>query len=75
MQVLMMDAGGKTSNFQGGIRVNAFVSGGLIPPHMRGSKLSGLSTVWDWYATFAHIAQVDPTDHVAASAGLPGVHS
>lgn len=75
MQVLKMTAGGKTSNFQGGIRVNAFVSGGVVPLHMRGSKLSGLSTVWDWYATFADIAQIDTTDHVAASAGLPAIDS
>ena len=66
---------GKTSNFQGGIRVNAFVSGGLIPAPMRGKRLNGLGAVWDWYATFAELAGVDPTDHMAAAAGLPGVDS
>ena len=40
--------GGKTSNYQGGIRVNAFASGGLIPSAMRGKKLEGLGAVWDW---------------------------
>jgi arylsulfatase I/J len=39
--------GGKTSNWQGGIRVNAWAGGGLIPPAMRGSKLTGLAAVWD----------------------------
>jgi len=33
--------------------VNAFVSGGVIPPSMRGHKLEGLVALWDWYATFA----------------------
>ena len=45
--------GGKACNFEGGIRVNAFVSGGVIPPSMRGHKLEGLVALWDWYATFA----------------------
>ena len=42
---------------------------------MRGSKLEGLGAVWDWYATFAQLAGVDPTDHAAAAAGLPPVDS
>ena len=41
--------GGKGSNFQGGIRVNAFVSGGFIPEAARGRKLGGLVALWDWY--------------------------
>tara|TARA_B110000208_G_scaffold61718_1_gene80170 strand:+ start:64 stop:1842 length:1779 start_codon:yes stop_codon:yes gene_type:complete len=67
--------GGKASNWQGGIRVNAFVSGGLIPIAARGTKLTGLATAWDIYGTFAHLAGVDPTDHKAAAAGLPPVDS
>lgn len=67
--------GGKTSNFQGGIRVNAWASGGLIPAPMRGRKLEGLGAVWDWYATFAELAGVDPADRSAAAAGLPPVDS
>lgn len=30
---------------------------------------------WDWYATFASLAGVDPTDHRAAAAGLPPIDS
>merc|ERR1712137_1232352 len=63
--------GGKFSNFEGGVRVNAFVNGGFVPSVRRGSKLEGLATGWDWYATYAALAGVDPTDHLAASAGLP----
>ncbi|CAJ1417747.1 unnamed protein product, partial [Effrenium voratum] len=63
--------GGKFSNFEGGIRVNALVSGGRVPPARRGSKLEGFVTAWDWYASFAGLAGVDPTDHRAQAAGLP----
>jgi len=67
--------GGKFSNFEGGIRVNAFVTGGIVPMSRRGSKLEGLITGWDWYATFAGLAGADPTDHQAAQAGLPPIDS
>ena len=33
---------------QGGIRVNAFVSGGLVPGPMRGTKLDGYVAMADW---------------------------
>ena len=42
--------GTKMHNWQGGIRVNGFASGGAIPPPMRGAKLPGLFAVWDWRA-------------------------
>lgn len=59
------------------MRVNAWVSGGAIPASQQGKKLTGLTTIWDWYRTFAAIAGVDPTDHAAAEAKLPpveGIH-
>ena len=30
---------------------------------------------WDWYATYAGLAGVDPTDHRAEAAGLPPIDS
>ena len=45
--------GSKTTNWQGGIRVNAFVSGGLLKtaaPDMIGRKLDGFVHVCDWCA-------------------------
>ena len=39
--------GGKHSNFEGGVRTNAFVSGGLIPAAMRGKTLDALVGVED----------------------------
>ena len=41
--------GGKLSNWDGGIRSSAFVSGGLLPSSVRGTKLTGLMAGWDWY--------------------------
>ena len=68
--------GTKMANWQGGIRVNAFVSGGWLQsnfPHMIGKKLDGLVSIADYYSTVAALAGVDPTDHRAAAAGLPPV--
>lgn len=67
--------GGKGSNWEGGVRVNAWVSGGFVPTAMRGQKLDGLTAVWDWYATFAFLGGVDPTDHRAQVANLPPIDS
>lgn len=64
--------GGKFTNFDGGIRVVAFISGGYIPENMRGTSLDGLMASWDWYATFASLAGVSNTfDARALEAGLP----
>jgi len=62
--------GGKASNFEGGVRVNSFVAGGALPAKVRGTKKEGLSTLWDWYGTFAAIAGVDPHDERAVRANL-----
>merc|ERR1712110_421244 len=67
--------GGKMSNWEGGIRVNAWASGGLLPKAVRGTKTEGLMAGWDWYATYAALAGVDPTDHKAAAASLPPIDS
>merc|ERR1712070_1370464 len=67
--------GGKMSNWEGGIRVNAFATGGFLPKAVRGTKQEGLMTGWDWYATYAALAGVDPTDHKATAAKLPPIDS
>jgi len=59
---------------EGGIRVNAWASGGYLPAKVRGSTVRGLMGGWDWYATWAALAGVeDITDHKAAAAHLPPV--
>ena len=67
--------GGKFSDWQGGVRVNAFVSGGYLPEQMRGKKTEGYIHIADWYATFCGLAGVDPTDERAAKANLPPIDS
>ena len=67
--------GGKFSDWQGGVRVNTFVSGGYLPKEMRGKKTDGYVHIADWYATFCDLAGVDPTDRMADRAGLPPVDS
>eukprot|EP01064_Diplonema_japonicum_P008406 TRINITY_DN15861_c0_g1_i1.p1 TRINITY_DN15861_c0_g1~~TRINITY_DN15861_c0_g1_i1.p1 ORF type:complete len:522 (+),score=73.66 TRINITY_DN15861_c0_g1_i1:57-1622(+) len=67
--------GGKMSNWEGGIRTNAFISGGHLPPKAKGTRLEGLITAWDWYATLANLAGVDPRDEKAEKAGLPPIDS
>ena len=40
--------GGKTSDFEGGVRVNAWVSGGLLPPAVRGTISNDFMHLADW---------------------------
>ena len=47
--------GGKMEQWEGGIRVNAWVSGGFLPPKVRGTKYEGLACGWDWYGTFSEL--------------------
>ena len=44
------------------MRVAAMVSGGLVPPAVRGTNNTVNMHIVDWYATFASLAGVDPTD-------------
>jgi arylsulfatase I/J len=57
------------------VRVNALVSGGLVPPARRGALEASFVGVEDWYATFCGLAGVDPADARAAAAGLPPIDS
>ena len=54
--------GAKHTNWEGGMRVAAFASGGLIPPELRGSSNTINFHIVDWYATFSALAGVSPTD-------------
>ena len=68
--------GTKMSNWEGGVRVNGFVSGGFLTskaPHMVGKTLNGFVHAADWYATFCALAGVSKHDDRAEAAGLPPV--
>ena len=67
--------GGKVSDWQGGVRVNAFVSGGYLPEKMQGQKTDAYIHIADWYGTFCGLAGVNSTDEKAAKAKLPPVES
>ena len=65
--------GGKGSNTEGGVRVPAFVAGGLLPAASRGAVLSGFVASEDWLPTFCALAGVEAADARAAAAGLPPI--
>jgi len=70
--------GGKFSQFEGGIRVNALVSGGYLPDARRGQVEESLVSVADWYATFLSLAGLTPEqvqDNKASMASLPPIDS
>eukprot|EP01079_Euglenida_sp_SAG-EU17-18_P009674 gene9674-1741_t len=67
--------GGMESNLEGGVRAAAFANGGWLPDAVRGTKLTGLMHICDWYGTFCSLAGVPPEDPRAAAAGLPPVES
>lgn len=63
------------SDWEGGLRVAALVSGGVLPDKIRGTELKDYFHIADWYATFAAVAGVDVNDDVAAQFNLPAVDS
>lgn len=67
--------GGKLSDWEGGVRVNAFVSGGFIPAGVRGTESDHYMHIADWYATLCHVVGVDVADSKAEAFGLPPVDS
>jgi len=67
--------GGKTNNFEGGVRVASFLSGGFIPTNRRDIELHGYVHLADWYPTLSILAGASPHD-VPSKLGnitLPGV--
>eukprot|EP01083_Nonionella_stella_P019559 54319_1 len=67
--------GGKFSPFEGGIRVNAFVSGGYLPMSQRGKVTNEMMHITDWYSTLCNMLHVDTEDEKAKRAGLPRIDS
>lgn len=61
--------GQKTSSWEGGVRATAAVWGGanVMPAELRGTENDAFIHVSDWYATFCHLAGVDPTDRSPAA--------
>ena len=62
--------GGKKTEFEGGVRINAFLSGGFIPQSLRGVTKDGYVHVCDWYATLLPLAGASSSDD---HPGIPAV--
>lgn len=60
--------GGKFGDFEGGIRTNAFVTGGYVPAASRGTRYGGIMSIADWYGLFCDLAGVDSKDTAAVAA-------
>lgn len=54
--------GEKHTSWEGAMRAASFVSGGLIPEHLRGTTNPIRFHIVDWYPTLAHLAGVQPND-------------
>ncbi|CAB9512028.1 Arylsulfatase I [Seminavis robusta] len=55
--------GGKYSDWEGGVRATAFISGGYLPMHRRGKILEKPIHICDWYATLPALVGVDVREH------------
>lgn len=51
--------GGKYSDWEGGVRATAFVSGGYLPKERRGTIVREAIHIADWYATLPALAGID----------------
>ncbi len=67
--------GGKYSDLEGGVRSAAFVSGGYLPPAVRGTISNEIIHVADWHSTYCGLAGGSPafcaTDAAAAANSPP----
>mmetsp|Transcript_94667 Transcript_94667/g.203224 ORF Transcript_94667/g.203224 Transcript_94667/m.203224 type:complete len:711 (+) Transcript_94667:54-2186(+) len=62
--------GGKYADWEGGVRTNAFVSGGAIPKRNRGTVHKGIVSIADWYGTLCDMIGVDAHDKEAEAANV-----
>jgi len=62
--------GGKYSDWEGGIRTNAFIAGGFVPKENRGMVYEGMISIADWYGMFAEFAGIEKDDTIAEAANV-----
>ena len=63
--------GEKLTAWEGGTRVAAFVTGGFVPPELRGTHNSAQMHIVDWYPTLCTLVGVDATDTMLGTDGQP----
>eukprot|EP00038_Savillea_parva_P011469 m.197762 g.197762 ORF g.197762 m.197762 type:complete len:512 (+) comp20214_c0_seq1:161-1696(+) len=56
--------GHKMTPWEGGTRVMAFIAGGFLPEHLRGTVNTNVIHIADWYPTLLNLVGVDPTDTI-----------
>jgi arylsulfatase I/J len=55
--------GSKGTNWEGGVKVPAFINGGVLPTGRRGKDTgTGVMSLVDWYSTLLAMAGLDPAD-------------
>jgi len=59
--------GGKYSDWEGGVRATAFVSGGYIPENRRGKIVRHPIHICDWYATIPALSGIDVKEEESIS--------
>lgn len=68
--------GGKFSDLEGGTRVLAFATGGLLPASVRNTTLTGFVHICDWSTTFmklAGLSDAEVVDQRAKASGFPPI--
>jgi len=65
--------GGKTTDFEGGIRAVTVVNGGYLPDSRRGQVEGGMMHIADWYVTWCSMLGINSSDTNATAKGLPDV--
>jgi arylsulfatase B len=63
--------GGKYTDFEGGTSVAAFVSGGYLPPAVRGTSSSAIIHICDWHLTLSKLAGATPAPPTPKGVPLP----
>merc|ERR1712190_386592 len=66
--------GHKMTPWEGGTRVAAFLSGGIVPKNLRGKSSGTFVHVADWYATFASLVGVSPRDTARTKHDIDGIN-
>ena len=61
--------GGKTTNFEGGVRVISFLNGGWLPKLSRGTIRDDLLHISDIFPTLINMADINDTDKSYNSTG------
>ena len=65
--------GGKVSDWEGGVRVNAWVSGGFLPAGARGTKVEGYMHIADWCDETRSVFVESSAERVRSFACGPGL--